>query len=72
MKPLIHPWLSFAAPLLVVLALVGLIQRQGRDRLQALPALVVGAGLSISGSISRRRHRQKLLEALHRSHSEEV
>ncbi|WP_320676019.1 DUF3188 domain-containing protein [Prochlorococcus sp. MIT 1300] len=59
-----HLWLSLAAPFLIVLACFGLIVRQGTDQLQSLPALLVGAGLIISGSLGRRRRRQKLLLAL--------
>ena len=71
MKNLSHPWLALAAPLLVMLALVALMQRQGRDRWQALPAVVVGAALSVSGAVGRHRRRHELLTALRSSHQEE-
>ena len=36
---------ALASPLLVVLGLQGLLLRQGSDRLQALPALLIGVAL---------------------------
>ena len=64
MKRSINPWLSFAAPFLILLAILGSLQRQGSDRLQSLPALVVGTGLVISGAVGRNRRRKKILLAL--------
>ncbi|MDP6834050.1 MAG: DUF3188 domain-containing protein [Prochlorococcaceae cyanobacterium ETNP1_MAG_9] len=47
---------------------MGLVQRDGSDRLQCLPALIVGFGLIISGALERRSRRKKLfLEIRHRS-----
>ena len=60
-------WLSLASPLLTLLGLVALLQRQGSDRPQALPAIVVGLALVISAVIGRRRQRHRLLMALRRS-----
>jgi hypothetical protein len=57
-------WLGLAAPLLVLLALLGLLQREGRDRLQSLPAFLIGSGLLASVVVQRRRRRAALLEAL--------
>ena len=71
MKRLGYPLLSLAAPLLIVLAMLALIHRQGSDRLQSLPAVLVGAGLIISGAVGRRRRRRKLLAALHSTQTEE-
>ena len=68
MKKLGHPFLSLAAPLLILIALLGLIQRQGLSRLESLPALTVGAGLIVSGALGRRRRRKKLLLALLNTH----
>ena len=64
MKSSGHLWLSLAAPFLIALACFGFLYRQDTDQFQNLPALVVGAGLIISGSLGRRRRRQKLLLAL--------
>jgi len=71
MKRLGYPLLSLAAPLLIVLAMLGLIHRQGRDRLQSLPAVFVGAGLIVTGAVGRRRRRRKLLVALRSTQTEE-
>ena len=65
-----HPllWLaSLGAPLLVVLALVAAQHRQGRERVQALPPLLAGSGLIMAAAVGRRRHRSRLLAALHDS-----
>ena len=58
---------SLAAPLLIVLAVVAVQHREGRERSQALPPLLVGSGLIISAAVGRRRHRARLLEALQAS-----
>ena len=55
---------SLGAPLLIVLAIVASQHREGRERSQALPPLLVGSGLIISAAAGRRRHRGRLLEAL--------
>ena len=67
MKRLSTSLVSLGAPLLFILALVAVQQRQGRDRVQALPAALVGTGLVISSSIVRRRQRARLLAALRSS-----
>ncbi len=56
--------LSLAAPLLIIVAAMGLFQREGSERLQSLPALLAGAGLIISGFLKRRRRRHKLFLTL--------
>ncbi|HJN33430.1 MAG TPA: DUF3188 domain-containing protein [Prochlorococcus sp.] len=71
MKRLGYPLLSLAAPLLIVLAMLALIHRQGSDRLQSLPAVLVGAGLIVTGAVGRRRRRRKLLVALRSTQTEE-
>ena len=67
MKRLSPSFVSFGAPLLVILALVAMQQRQGRDQVQALPAVLVGTGLMIGSAVGRRRHRARLLTALRSS-----
>jgi hypothetical protein len=57
-------WLALSAPLLVLLALLTLLQRQGSDRLQAVPPLLIGTGLLLSSALGRRRQRRRLLQAL--------
>ena len=56
--------LALSSPLLILLALVVMLQRQGADRLPALPALVIGAGLLTTSWLRRRRRRAELLRAL--------
>ncbi len=67
MKHIGTPLLSLAAPLLIILAILGLLQRDGNARLHLLPALVVGSGLIISGPLGRSRRRKKLLLAIRQS-----
>ena len=70
MKRFGNPLLSLAAPSLISLAIMGLLQRQGSDRLQLVPALAVGLGLIISGAWGRRFRRRKLLLAIRQINSE--
>ena len=59
--------IALATPLLVLLPLLGLFgvgQRQGAERLQALPALLIGSGLLVAGSAGYGRRRRQLLRAL--------
>ena len=67
MRRQVQIWLSFGAPLLVLLALLVAQQRQGSDKVQALPAVLVGSGLIVSSAVGRRRRRGRLLKALSRS-----
>ena len=60
-------WVSVGAPLLIVLALVAAQQRQGKDRIQGLPAVLVGSGLIISSALGRQRRRARLLKDLQQS-----
>ena len=64
MRRTVTIWLSFGAPLMILLAVLASQQRQGSDRVQALPAVLVGSGLIISSTVGRRRRRGKLLSAL--------
>ena len=63
-SPLSRDLLALATPLLIVLGLVGLVLRQGSDRLQSVPALVIGVALLVQSAWSRRRRRRALLNAL--------
>jgi hypothetical protein len=56
--------LALSAPLLILLALLVLLTRQGSDRLTAVPALVIGTGLLSTSWIRRRRRRAEMLRAL--------
>ncbi len=71
MKRLGRPWLSLAPPLLILLAILALFQRQGSDGLQSLPAFLVGAGLIVHSAVGHRRRRRQLLLALRCSDPEE-
>jgi len=57
-------WLAAATPLLILLGVVGLLLRQGSDRLQAIPALAIGVALLGQSSWRWRRRRRALLAAL--------
>ena len=56
--------LALSTPLLILLGLLGLVLRQGSDRLQAIPALAIGIGLQVESAWSWRRRRRALLAAL--------
>ena len=65
MRPeLQRAWLAAATPLLILLGLVGILLRQGSDRLQAIPALLIGVALLGQSSWRWRRRRRALLAAL--------
>lgn len=56
--------LALASPLLILLALVSMVVRPAGDRLQALPALVIGSALLGTSWVRRRRRRREILRAL--------
>ena len=60
-------WMSLGAPLLIVLAVVSAQQRDGNDRVQALPVAVVGSALIVSCGLGRRRRRARLFSNVKRS-----
>ena len=72
MKQLMPIALSLGAPLLIVLAVVASQQRQGKDRIQALPSVLVGSGLIISSAVGRRRRRARLLVDVQRVRSQRL
>ena len=61
MKRLGNPLISISAPLLILLAITGFLHREGKDKIQAIPALVVGSGLVLTGAVRRFRRRRMLL-----------
>ena len=61
MKKLGNPLISIAAPLLILLAITGFLHREGKDKIQVIPALVVGSGLVLTGTMRRFRRRRMLL-----------
>ena len=61
MKRLGNPLISISAPLLIVLAVIGLVHREGKDKIKVIPSLSVGTGLVLTGTIRRYRRRRMLL-----------
>ena len=61
MKRLCNPLISISAPLLIVLAITGFLHRDGKNKIQAIPAVVVGSGLVFTGLVRRFRRRRMLL-----------
>ena len=60
MKRLGNPLISISAPLLILLAVTGLLHREGKEKIQVIPALVVGSGLVLTGAVRRFRRRRML------------
>ena len=60
MNRLGNPLISISAPLLILLAITGFSHREGKDKTQAIPALVVGSGLVLTGAVRRFRRRRML------------
>ena len=60
MNRLGNPLISISAPLLILLAITGFLHREGKDKIQAIPALVVGSGLILNGAVRRFRRRRML------------
>ena len=67
-----NPFLSVAAPLLILVAIFGFFHRDGSDRVQALPAVFVGVGLIVTGSIRRGRRRKMLYAEIKQSKYEKT
>ena len=61
MKRLGNPLISISAPLLILLAITGILHREGKDKIQAMPSLVFGSGLVLTGMFRRFRRRRMLL-----------
>ena len=64
MKRLGNPLISISAPLLIVLAITGFLHRDGKNKIQAIPAVVVGSGLVLTGLVRRFRRRRMLLREI--------
>jgi len=60
MNRLGNPLISISAPLLILLAIIGFLHREGKDKIQSIPALVVGSGLIFTGGVRRFRRRRML------------
>ena len=57
-------FVSLAAPSLVLISLLGFVHRKDNDRVQAVPALLVGIGLIFSNAFGRTKSRKKLLNEM--------
>ena len=55
-----NPLISISAPLLILLSITGFLHREGKDKIQTIPALVVGSGLILTGGVRRFRRRRML------------
>ena len=64
MKNSKHLFVSLAAPCLVFISLLGFFLRKDNDRVQAVPALLVGIGLIFSNAFGRTKRRKKLLNEM--------
>ena len=60
MNRLGNPLISISAPLLILLAITGFLHREGKNKIQTIPALVVGSGLVLTGAVRRFRRRRML------------
>jgi len=61
---MIRNLLACSTLLLVLIGLAGVLLRQGPDRLQALPALLIGLALLAQSTWSWRRRRRAILQTL--------
>ena len=64
MNRLGNPLISISAPLLILLAITGFLHREGKDKIEAIPALVVGSGLVLTGAVRRYRRRRMLFQEI--------
>ena len=60
-------WVFHGAPMLILFALPATNERQGKDRVQMLPAVLVASDLIISCALGRQRRRARLLADLQRA-----
>ncbi len=56
-----NPLLSFSAPFLILIALIGAFHRDGSEKIHLLPAFFVGSGLIMTSGLRRYRRRRFLL-----------
>ena len=62
-----NPLISISALFLICLGLIGMLSNDGRDRSRSLPAVIVGIGIVLKGSIRRSVRRKNLLMELKRT-----
>ena len=71
MKRFGNPLISISAPLLVCLAILGFVHREGREKVHVIPSFIVGSGLVLTGTIRRLRRRRMLLLEIKKSMNQE-
>ena len=71
MKRLGNPLISISAPLLILLAITGFLHREGKDKIQAIPALVYGGGLVVTGAVRRFRRRRMLFQEIKKDRNDQ-
>lgn len=71
MKRFGNPLISIAAPLLIILAILGFVHREGSEKFQVIPAFFVGSGLVLTGTVRRLRRRRMLLVEIKKSINQE-
>ena len=71
MNRLGNPLISISAPLLILLAMAGFLHREGKEKIQAIPALVVGSGLVLTGADRRFRRRRMLFLEIKKNMSDQ-
>jgi len=64
--------LSFAAPALILLALLALLQRTGNDRVQVIPAFFIGVGLILTSTLKLQIRRKKMFLAIRDRNKDEA
>ena len=64
MNRLGNPLISISAPLLILLAVTGFFHKEGKEKIQAIPALVVGSGLILTGAVRRFQRRRMLFKEI--------
>ena len=64
MRRLGNPLISISAPLLILLAITGFLHRDDNDKIQTIPAFVVGSSLVLTGTVRRFRRRRMLLREI--------
>ena len=60
MNRLGNPLISISAPLLILIAITGFLHRDGKDKIKAIPSLLVGSGLVLTGAVRRYKRRRML------------
>ena len=60
-------WLALASPLLILISTVAFFQRNDKERIQAVPAFMVGVGLIFSDLLVRKHGRKKVLFEIRKS-----